>query len=112
MGGDGLIGLSNKVIGRLGLDGEREGDGGLVLDAHLPIVLAGSIASKVLSKRWEDLLRSRQRSASACSRSGPMLLPASRGMGMLLLMFMSALNSSSSTRIGDLGLGEAMDRHP
>ena len=34
-----------------GLDGEREGDGGLVLDARFPIVLEGSIASKDLSKR-------------------------------------------------------------
>ena len=51
MGGDGLIGLSKEVIGRLGLDGEREGDGGLVFDAHFPIVLEGSSASNVLSKR-------------------------------------------------------------
>ena len=51
MGEDGLIGLSKEVLGHLGLDGEREGDGGLVFDARLPIVLAGSIASKVLSKR-------------------------------------------------------------
>ena len=55
MGGDGLIGLSNEVIGHLGLDGEQEGDGGLMFDAHFPMVLESSIASKVLSKISENL---------------------------------------------------------
>ena len=55
MGGDGLIGLSNEVIRRLGLDGERDGDGGLVFDARFPIVLGDAITSKVLSKISENL---------------------------------------------------------
>ena len=55
MGGEGLIGLSNEVIGRLGLDGERDGDGGLVLDGRFPIVLGGAIISKVLLKISENL---------------------------------------------------------
>ena len=44
-----------------------------------------------------------------CSRSGPIPLFASDGMGMLKLALMSALSSSSPTRMGEVGLGEAME---
>ena len=55
MGGEGLIGLSNEVVGRLGLEGERDGEGGLVLDARFPIILDGAMLSNVLSKISESL---------------------------------------------------------
>ena len=108
MGGEGLIGLSNEVIGRLGLDGERDGDGGLMLDGRFPIVLDWAKGSEDSSKISECLKRSRRSSGSACSRSGPDLPTASDGMGRVRSVLMSALNSSVSTRIGELGLGEAM----
>ena len=81
MGGEGLIGLSNEVIGRLGLDGERDGDGGLVLDGRLPIVLDWAKGSEDNSKISECLKRSRRSSGSACSRSGPKVRHVSDGMG-------------------------------
>ena len=71
MGGEGLIGLSNEVIGRLGLDGERDGDGGLVLDGCFPIVLDWATVSEANLKISECLKRSLRSSGSACSRSGP-----------------------------------------
>ena len=112
MGGEGLIGLSNEVIGRLGLDGERDGDGGLVLDGHFPIVLDWAKGLEDNSKISECLKRSRRSSGSACSRSGPILSFVSRGTGKGLLVLMRALNSSSLTRIGERGLGEAMRGKP
>ena len=108
MGGEGLIGLSNEVIGRLGLDGERDGDGGLMLDGRFPIVLDWVKGLKDNSKISECLKRSRRSPDSACSRSGPILSLDSSGMGKARLVLMRALNSSSSTRIGERGLGEAM----
>ena len=81
MGGEGLIGLSNEVIGRLSLDGERDGDGGLVLDGRFPIVLDWAKGSEDSSKISECLKRSRRSSGSACSRSGPTLSLVSSGMG-------------------------------
>ena len=47
-----------------------------------------------------------------CLCSGPTLLPALKGMGMLKFVFMSALSSSSSTQMGEVGLGEVMDKYP
>ena len=112
MGGEGLIGLSNEVIGRLGLDGERDGDGGLVLDGRLPIVLDWAKGSEDSSKISECLKRSLRSPGSACSRSGPNFGHVSDGMGRAWLELMRALNSSSSTRIGERGLGEAMRGKP
>ena len=108
MGGDGLIGLSNEVIGRLGLDGEQDGDGGLMLDGRFPIVLGWAAVSRVSSKISERLNRSRQSSGSTCSRSGPIPAFASEGMGKVWLTSMRALNSSSLMRTGEQGLGEAI----
>ena len=108
MGGEGLIGLSKDVIGRLGLDGERDGDGGLVLDGRFPIVLDWAKGSEVNSKISECLKRSLRSSGSACSRSGPIPGFDSSGIGRAWSVLMRALNSSSSTRIGERGLGEAM----
>ena len=108
MGGEGLIGLSNEVIGRLGFDGERDGDGGLVLDGRLPIVLGWAKGSEDNSKISECLKRSRRSSGSVCSRSGPKIRLVSDGVGKTWLVLMRALKSSSSTRIGERGLGEAM----
>ena len=112
MGGEGLIGLSNEVIGRLGLDGERDGDGGLVLDGRFPIVLDWAKGSEDNSKISECLKRSRRSSGSACPRSGPKLPTVSCGMGGAWLVLRRALNSSSSTRIGERGLGEAIRGKP
>ena len=112
MGGEGLIGLSNEVIGRLGLDGERDGDGGLVLDGCFPIVLDWAKGSELNSKISECLKRSLRSSGSACSRSGPIPGFDSSGIGRIWLVLMRALNSSSSTRIGERGLGEATRGKP